>query len=104
MAVGDFAGSGCCLRGKPANPVGEFAGPAGKEGPEWTDLARRPASVRARGRGSPPDASSTSSDSRGQARAAQGPKSGSVRQAQAMPASGSTHKKLPERPGDFTPV
>ena len=41
MAVGDFAGSGCCLRGKPANLVGEFAGPAGKEGPEWTDLARR---------------------------------------------------------------
>ena len=51
-----------------------------------------------------PYAPSTSSDSRGQARAAQGPKSRSVRQAQAMPASGSTHRKLPERPGDFTPV
>jgi hypothetical protein len=37
-------------------------------------------------------------------RGAQGPKSRSFRQAQAMPASGSTHKKLPERPGDFTPV
>ena len=35
---------------------------------------------------------------------AQGPKSRSVRRAQAMLASGSTHKKLPERPGDFTRV